>query len=147
MMIRVVSGILAFQGILWAMLSLSGLIVPLFALSSVFTGNVIWDKESVAFFLLSAQLYFGWFIWIGWWLRMLDSRYAVSRRTFWILSAVQHAIWVIAFSSGDLSADSAAFGRFLLGYSITVLVISIIFAFLDREPDTTKGAVLEAIGR
>lgn len=139
-MIRTISGILATVGIGWALTALMGLVLPFAAIAAVLIGERLGAIDAVLLFV-SFQVYFGYFIWIGWAFRACDMRYLISRRTFWIISAVHHLLWIICFLI-DYHPEhiyrSKGIDEILFGYLGFALVASTVFIFIDRDRDKAE---------
>lgn len=139
-MIRTISGILATVGIGWALTAFMGLVIPFAAIAAVMIGERLGAIDAVLLFV-SFQVYFGYFIWIGWAFRACDKRYLVSRRTFWIISAVHHLLWIICFLidyDPEHAYRSKGIEPILFSYLGFALVTSIWFIFIDRDSDKAE---------
>lgn len=139
-MIRTISGILATIGIGWALTAFMGLIIPFAAIATVLIGERLGATDAVLLFV-SFQVYFGYFIWIGWAFRAFDKRYLVSRPTFWIISAVHHLLWIICFLI-DYDPEhiyrSKGIEQILFSYLGFALVASTLFIFIDRDKNQAE---------
>jgi hypothetical protein len=139
-MIRTTSGILATIGIVWALTAFMGLFIPFAAIATVLIGERLGAIEAVLLFV-SFQVYFGYFIWIGWAFRACDKRFLIPRRTFWIISAIHHLLWFICFLI-DYDPDhiyrSKGIEQILFSYLGFALVDSTVCIFSDRDDDDAE---------
>ena len=129
-MIRTISGILAIQGIFWAFVTLWMFLMSISAAVTMLGGN--FSAGHGYWLLIGLQIVFGWFIFIGWWVRTLDAKHLVPRRVFWILSALHHGIWAAVVVKYPITPD--VLNTLVFSYLLVVILVSTIFAFLDRDP-------------
>ncbi len=141
-MIRVVSGILATIGIGWALSAFMGLVMPFIVVACFVLGEDV-GAEGGIMLLVSFQVYFGYFIWIGWVFRALNSNFVIPTRVLWIISAVHHSIWIAILASGAHPNNFNGFTDFIFAYLGVVAAVSTLFIFIDR--DTGKAERAEAL--
>ena len=143
MIARLMAGILALLGSVWAMFSWPALFLPLgLFISPPGVPEEIetrFDDVTVILILVSIMVWFGWFIWIGWIFRALGLRFLVFNRTLWILSAIHHCLWFVLLFVDNFQADgfdfmhrSDDFERFFACYFGIVAFVSFALILLEK---------------
>jgi hypothetical protein len=141
---KVICGILSVLGLYWACTAWGYFLL---LARIVFDGADVGFRGFASVVVASILVTFGYWIWTGWIVRLLNGRYhRTSPRVFWTVSLVQHAGWLILLFMPDGPGLDWDWGAPLLWWNVILIAVSLIGILIEGRHPSTQTTKAEQVG-